>query len=251
MAHSDSSDANLASQLSRTLDANSVAAIVVAAGRGERFGAAENKVLLALCGRAIWLRSIDALRKCEAIGTIVLVVRACDRESIDTIVRGEGLPIMIATGGAERCDSVRAGLQTLLELEAPPAWVAVHDAARPLVSTIDIAAVIAAAYQSQAAILATRVRGTIKRAAGEWAINQTVDRRELWEAQTPQVFATAVLADAFARHRGRPVTDDAELVERSGVTVRLVPGSAENLKITQTEDLPIATAIFNHRINTP
>jgi 2-C-methyl-D-erythritol 4-phosphate cytidylyltransferase len=233
---------------------------VVAAGRGSRFGAAENKVLLPLAGVPIWVRSIEALQACSLIGTIVLVVRACDRSGIEP--EANKLGVIVVEGGEQRYDSVRAGLDALAAIDSTAPWVAVHDAARPLVPLDDVLSVIKAAAEQDAAILATPLRGTIKRGTikrgkgklGEGELGEgkrspieTVDRTDLWEALTPQVFATAVLRNAYTRHRGRPVTDDAELVERSGTPVCLVPGSAENLKITQAEDLIIAEAIFSQR----
>ena len=153
------------------------------------------------------------------------------------------LGVAVVVGGAERFDSVRAGIDRLAEIDDAAPWIAVHDAARPLVSAADIDAVILAAAKHRAAILATPVRGTLKRGRDDGQAIATVDRSDLWEALTPQVFATPVLRQAYDRYRGRPVTDDAELVERSGTPVCLVAGSAENLKITRAEDLEIAEAI--------
>lgn len=234
--------------------AGQVAAIVVAAGRGRRFGGGENKVLLQLGDRPIWRHAVDALRRCEWIGEIVLVIRPDDRPAVAGAAKQLGLHLV--DGGQERFDSVLAGLNELQRIpqgrggSASPPWVAVHDAARPLVPPADIDAVIAAAAQSGAAILATPIRGTIKRHLRSGSI-QTVDRSDLWEALTPQVFRLDRLRAAYDRWRGRPVTDDAEMVERSGFPVTLVPGSAENLKITQSEDLAIAQAILARRSSHP
>jgi len=237
--HSDSLPPSIASQA----PPKSVAAILVAAGRGRRFGSAENKVLLPLAGRAIWIRAVEALQSSAAIASIVLVVRPCDRADLESIANT--LSVSVIEGGQERYDSVRNGLRWLLESKDASPLIAVHDAARPLVSTADIDAVVNAAFVSQAAILATPVRGTIKRSFG--SRSSTVSRDHLWEALTPQVFAASVIHEAYDRHRGRPATDDAELVERTGTPVCLVPGSAENIKITQAEDLQIAEAIFSRR----
>jgi 2-C-methyl-D-erythritol 4-phosphate cytidylyltransferase len=250
-----SGDAAEDARLQPSTAAGQIAAIVVAAGRGRRFGGGENKVLLQLGDRPIWRHAVEALRGCASIGEIVLVIRRDDRAAVAEAA--EELDVRLVDGGQERYDSVLAGLTELRKLAqaAPnqsdasanlPQWVAVHDAARPLVPPADIDSVIAAAAQFGAAILATPIRGTIKRQAHDRTI-QTVDRRELWEALTPQVFRFDVLEAAYARWRGRPVTDDAEMVERSGFPVTLVPGSAENLKITQAEDLTIAQAILSRR----
>jgi len=230
-----------------TTTAGSVAAIIVAAGRGQRFGAEENKVLLPLAGVPIWVRAVNALKANAAIGRIVLVVRECDRPELEA--QATSLGVSMVEGGEQRYDSVRAGLNWLTQINDLSPFIAVHDAARPLVTAADIDAVIKAAVEHGAAILATRVRGTIKRECIGGKSIMTVDRSNLWEALTPQVFSASVLRAAYDRHRGRPATDDAELVERTGTPVCLVPGSAENLKITQPEDLPIAEAIFSRRMN--
>jgi len=122
----------------------------------------------------------------------------------------------------------------------------VHDAARPLVSATEVRNVVDAAAQTGAAVLATPISGTLKR-RGEQGNTTTIDRNELWEALTPQVFRFEIIDAAYRRWRGRPVTDDAEMVERSGFPVTLVPGSAENLKITRAEDLTLAHAILSRR----
>ena len=126
-------------------------------------------------------------------------------------------------------------------------WVAIHDAARPLVPAGDLADVLGEAFRSGAAILAAPLRGTIKLGSDQGKVARTVDRSRMWEALTPQVFRLELWKSAHRRWRGRPVTDDAELVERSGFEVSLVPGSAENLKITHPEDLVLAEAILARR----
>lgn len=246
MSHSDSPTPSVATQAPSQLQtppAKCVAAIVVAAGRGTRFGSAENKVLLPLAGRPIWIRAVEALQSSSFIASIVLVVRACDRVELEPIANSLG--VSVVEGGQERYDSVRSGLDWLARTNDTSPLVAVHDAARPLVSTTDIDAVVQAAFESGAAILATPVRGTIKRKTPGSTI--TVSRENLWEALTPQVFSATVLRAAYDWHRGRPATDDAELVERLGRHVSLVSGSAENIKITQSEDLQIAEAILSRR----
>lgn len=225
-------------------------AIVVAAGRGRRFGGGDNKVLYPLAGKPIWEHAVQALVASGRIGRIVLVIRPEDRGAI--AATAAALRIELADGGTERYDSVRSGLETLRQLSADDAaprgqrLVAIHDAARPLVSATEIGEVVDAADKTGAAILATPIRGTLKRRDGN-SHTTTVDRNELWEALTPQVFRFEIVAGAYDRWRGRPVTDDAEMVERSGFPVTLVPGSPENLKITRAEDLALAHAIVSRR----
>jgi len=199
--------------------------------------------LLNLAGLPIWIRSLEALQASPWISRVVVVVRACDRSEIEPIANEMGASVV--EGGAERFDSVRCGLDHLRSVGDTSPFVAIHDAARPLVTSDDIDAVVGAAMMSGAAILATPVRGTIKRL--RLGHVSTVPRSELWEALTPQVFAMELIRQAYDRHRGSPATDDAELIERCGVEVRLVPGSADNLKITNAEDLRIAEAMFASR----
>jgi 2-C-methyl-D-erythritol 4-phosphate cytidylyltransferase len=148
-------------------------------------------------------------------------------------------------GGAERQDSMRAGLAAL---PADIEWVAVHDAARPLGRSEDVGRVLAEAARSGAALLAVPVRDTLKRVhAG--TVAATLERAETWAAQTPQVFRASLLREALAKAAadGFLGTDDAQLVERLGVPVAIVEGDVRNLKITWPEDLELAEAIWRQR----
>ncbi|MGI9474772.1 MAG: 2-C-methyl-D-erythritol 4-phosphate cytidylyltransferase [Rubripirellula sp.] len=227
-----------------------VAAILPAAGSGQRFGSHRNKLFADLDGRPLWAHAVSRLAASSWVGRIVMSVS----ESDESIFRGEygslveELGVELVRGGEARTDSVRAGLE-LVDSDEHVRLVAIHDAARPLVRPSDLAAVFSAASQSDAAILATPVSGTVKRDLASGHASQTVDRRDLWIAQTPQVFRVGLLKEAYAKHNGRPATDDAQLVERMGHDVALVRGSADNLKITFPEDLLIATAILAQQSN--
>ncbi|MGI9590642.1 MAG: 2-C-methyl-D-erythritol 4-phosphate cytidylyltransferase, partial [Myxococcota bacterium] len=148
-------------------------------------------------------------------------------------------------GGAERQDSVRAGVEALPD---DAELVVVHDAARCLVRPEAVSRVIAVARQEGAAILAVPARDTIKRVAGT-RIVETPARAECWTAQTPQVFRTELLREGLAKAAadGYLGTDDAELVERLGVAVHVVPGDPDNLKLTHPEDLAVAERILEAR----
>jgi 2-C-methyl-D-erythritol 4-phosphate cytidylyltransferase len=218
-----------------------VAAVVVAAGRGERLGRAIPKAFVPLAGRPLLWHALQALGRAQSLDCIVPVVGAADRRHWDALapeLAGVSGLAPAVPGGARRQDSVRAGIAAL-----PPdaEWVAVHDAARPLVRPADVDRVVAEAKRGGAALLATPVRDTVKRVQ-EGRVVETPPRAELWAAQTPQVFRTAVLREALAKAEadGFTGTDDAELVERLGVRVRVVEGDARNLKITRPEDLPLA-----------
>ena len=228
----------------------SIAAIIPAAGSGSRFGSQRNKLFATLADRPLWYHSASRLRQQSLIGRIVMAVSASDRaifqsEFADLVAE---LNIELVDGGAERTDSVRSGLDTVGG-DSSVRFVAVHDAARPIVSDSDLAAVFATATQTGAALLATPVAGTVKRDCDQAMSSKTVDRRNLWIALTPQVFRIDLLTEAYEKYRGRPATDDAELVERIGHRVSLVRGSADNLKITHPEDLMIAAAILQRRQN--
>jgi len=158
------------------------------------------------------------------------------------------LEVELVAGGKERSDSVATAID-LLANDSSIRCVAIHDAARPLVSAADLEAVFTTATRTGAAILASPISGTIKRGTikgdlFDGARCETVDRRDLWVALTPQVFHVGLLIEAYKKHNGRPATDDAQLVERIGHDVALVRGSAENLKITYPEDLHLAEAIL-------
>ncbi len=225
-----------------------VAAVLVAAGRGERLGHVLPKAFVPLAGRPLVLRAAEALSAAPEVTCIVPVVPENEMERFRSLVAEAGAPAGLAApvaGGAERQDSVRAGVEAL-----PPGFdlVAVHDAARALVRPEAVSRVVAVAARAGAAILATPVRDTIKRVS-EGRVVATPDRATCWAAQTPQVFRVELLREALAKaasagHRG---TDDAELVERLGVAVHVVEGDPDNLKLTHPEDLVMAERLLAQR----
>ena len=187
-----------------------VAAVVVAAGRGERLGAPE-KVLLPLAGRAMLAWSLRALERAETIGPVVVVAGSHTLDAVGRLVRDEGFAKVqaIVAGGERRQDSVGAGLAALPEgVEI----VVIHDGARPLAEPELFDRCAAAAAESGAAIAATPVSDTLKRVA-EGDLTGTVDRAGLWAAQTPQAFRLALLRRATAANPGETVTDEAGLCE--------------------------------------
>jgi 2-C-methyl-D-erythritol 4-phosphate cytidylyltransferase len=225
-----------------------VAALVLAAGRGERFGAGRAKAFLPLAGRPLVVHAVEALAACDAIDWIVAVLPAAEIGRLAaaqwSAVAARKIIASVA-GGAERQDSMRAGLTAL---PADVELVAIHDAARPLVRPGDVARVIAAAARSGAALLAVPVRDTLKRVR-DGRVVETPPREGLWAAQTPQVFRAALLREALAKAEadGFQGTDDAQLIERLGCAVEIVEGDPSNLKITWPADLAWAEACVRER----
>jgi 2-C-methyl-D-erythritol 4-phosphate cytidylyltransferase len=219
-----------------------VGVIVVAGGRGTRFGGDVPKQYLPVAGVPLLRRTLEPFLQHPDVRRIVLVLPPTDVEAPPPWLRELAGPrLVLASGGAERADSVRAGLGAL---DAGCTTVLVHDGARPFVSAAVIGAVAAPARDGAAAIAAVPVSDTIKEAdAGDpTRVGRTVPRERLWRAQTPQGFPRALLerAHAEAASLGLAATDDAALVERLGAAVRLVPDSPRNFKVTTPDDLALA-----------
>lgn len=215
-------------------------AVIVAAGRGTRMGAAENKPYLTIAGRSVLAYTLDAFERCDMVQEIVIVAAPGEVERARAVAEAAGCRKLsaVVAGGAERQMSVLAGVEALTEADG----VLVHDAARPLVKPEAIAACCVAAEREGAAALAVPVKDTIKVTDRDGFIVSTPDRSVLWAVQTPQAFARAELLEAhrLAREDGAAATDDAMLLERLGRKIAVVPGDYRNLKITTPEDLKIA-----------
>ncbi len=221
----------------------SFAVILPAAGKSSRFRDQNyKKPFIPLENRPVWLHAAEKFTNRKDVQQTFLVIAPEDRERLQDKLGANAamLGIEIVEGGAERADSIS---NALARVRPDIDFVAVHDAARPCLAAEWIDAVFAAAVKSGAAILAAPISGTIKRVANQ-IITETVSREGLWEAQTPQVFARQLLIDAYARRSGSAATDDAQLVERLGHKVTVVPCSAMNIKITTKDDLRIATAML-------
>jgi 2-C-methyl-D-erythritol 4-phosphate cytidylyltransferase len=217
-----------------------VGVVVVAAGRGTRLGGETPKQYQPIGGVPMVLRAVRPFVTHPEVAQVALVLPLADAEHPPAFLRGvAGAGLMVVAGGAERADSVAAGLRAL----GPDCTVVlVHDAARPFVERAVIDAVIAHARAGEGAVAAVRVSDTLKQAASDdpTRVGRTVPREGLWRAQTPQGFPRAVLERAHVAGRDPGATDDAALVERTGVPVRLVPDSPRNMKVTTSEDLALA-----------
>ena len=220
------------------------AVILPAAGKSSRFSKHRKKVFVELKGRPVWVRTAEQFVNRSDVAQTILVVSPEDLDWFKEKFRPNlaFMDIEVVTGGAERADSVQ---NALARVRADIDFVAVHDAARPLIVKDWIDQVFHAAEKHEAAILATPVTSTLKRVDADLSIEETVPRKNLWEAQTPQVFRRQLLLDAYARRDNYQPTDEAELVERIGATVKIVTGSPFNLKITTMDDFRVAEHLLD------
>ncbi len=227
-----------------------VAAVIPAAGAGIRMGADRPKQFLSLAGKSILALTLDAFERCDVVSTVVLVVPAeeqdyCERE----IVSWHGLTKVrrIVPGGTRRQDSVRCGLEA-----CPPDCdiVVVHDGVRPLVRPGLIERVVSETREHGAAVAALPARETVKEVLeGGW-VGLTLDRRKVWMIQTPQAFRFSEVLEAHktaAEQGWEEMSDDAMMLERYGIPVRVVEGAEDNIKVTTPNDLEVARFFLGMR----
>lgn len=220
----------------------SIAALIVAAGRGERVGGQAPKQYWPIAGQPLLLWSARAFVRHGDIGPIQFVIGADQTSLFEKAVPAAVLERKPVVGGATRQDSVRNGLEALRELR--PEYVLIHDAARPLASRALIDRVIGALRAgADAAIPLLPVADTLRRreASGNWAL---VARDHLHRAQTPQGFRFDAILEAHLAHRGRQVTDDMSLAELAGLRIEAVAGEESNLKVTMPEDFVTAEKLI-------
>jgi 2-C-methyl-D-erythritol 4-phosphate cytidylyltransferase len=214
--------------------------ILVAGGSGRRFGGDLPKQFQPLGGRPMLVVTASRFIGLAGLGRVIVVAAPDAFARCETLLAPLGLPLRFAAAGAERQHSVASGLAAV---DAECRVVAVHDAARPLVTVDAIAACVAAARAHGAAILATPVPDTVKR-VGDGRIVDTIPRDDLWLAQTPQAFHVDLLRRAHGVAADAVATDDAALVERLGHAIAIVPGDPRNRKITTPADLAWAEAML-------
>ncbi len=221
------------------------AVILPAAGRSSRFGDPKQKKIYAeLDGRAVWLRALDPFLNRDDVAQLIVAISPDDRELFERRYRPSVafLNIRVVDGGAERYETVARALEVV---DPACEFVAVHDAARPCLTAEVVDAVFAAAREHGAALPGVPVADTLKRVGPDGIISETVSRAGLVAVQTPQAFRRDWLVQAYAnRSNVCQVTDDAQLVEAIGHSVRVVDGSPFNLKITTAPDLRLASAIL-------
>jgi 2-C-methyl-D-erythritol 4-phosphate cytidylyltransferase/2-C-methyl-D-erythritol 2,4-cyclodiphosphate synthase len=209
------------------------AALLVAAGRGHRAGGAIPKQYVTLAGEPVLRRAARSFLAHPAVDSVLVVIHPDDLALYENAVAGLDLPKPVF-GGAERQDSVRNGLEHLAASQ--PAKVLIHDAVRPFVDEQVISNVIDAVRDDRGALPALPVADTLKRAR-DGRVVATVDRAELWRAQTPQGFPFAPLLAAHRAAAGQTLTDDAAVAEAMGLAVTVVAGTESNFKITDAADL--------------
>ena len=223
------------------------AAVIPAAGRGERLGPGVPKALRTLAGLPILVHAVRAVAAARSIDLVVVAAPEDGVDEVRSLLAGidSEAEIVIVAGGDTRQGSVA---RALLALPADVDVVLVHDAARPLVP-VDVVDRVAAAVRSghDAVIPTLPVVDTVKEVDAEGVVTGTLDRSRLHAVQTPQGFVRAVLQRAHAASEGNDATDDAGLVERTGVLVHVVPGDEEAFKITRPIDLVLAEAILVRR----
>ena len=217
-------------------------AIVVAAGKGTRLGGDQPKQFLELCGVPIIIHTLRQFERCAEINEIIVVVPAESTAAFSSLAEKFAVRKLsrVVAGGATRAQSVRSGLNAIGDAEI----VAVHDGVRPFVTPDEIDRVVAAARAIGAAILVAPVADTIK-AVENGRVKGTRPRINLRRALTPQCFRYDLLKRAYDQvaeieAAGIDVTDDSSLVERLGIEIVAVEGSAQNIKITREEDLALA-----------
>jgi 2-C-methyl-D-erythritol 4-phosphate cytidylyltransferase len=215
--------------------------VIAAGGRGRRLGGSVPKQFLSLAGGPILQRTIALFESVGSVKEIVLVVPTQHMERTVRLVRRAAFRKVkeVVSGGVDRQESVWNGLTAVSQTIDV---VLVHDAVRPLVRPATIRAVIREAYRSRAAVVGVRVKDTMKVEGRPGFTTSTLQRDRLWAVQTPQGFRKKLLLDAHraAREAGYLGTDDASLVERLGVPVRIVEGDDWNVKITTRNDLLLA-----------
>ena len=217
-------------------------ALIPAAGFGARFHEGGPKALVPLQGKPMLLHALERLAASGRLKSAVIAVSPGHEDSFRKALANAPVPYALVEGGVTRRESVARAFLAV-KIENDDELILIHDAARPLVDSAEVAAVVDAAARTGAAIAGYSVVETIKRVHGG-AVVETVPRSDLFAATTPQVFRAGLLRSAVATDGGPETTDDAQLVERTGGSVTVVLTSRWNIKITYPEDLAWAEAFL-------
>lgn len=218
-----------------------ISVVIVAAGSSRRMG--ENKLLMKIYNETVLQKTLSAFDNAEKISEIILVCRQEDFVDFYSICRGLRTPMKIVTGGDSRTQSTLNGLDA-----CSGEIIAIHDGARPMITEDVINAAIQSAIDNGAAIPVVPIKDTIK-IVKDGVVSRTLYRNQLFAVQTPQVFRAGIIRQATetALESGTIFSDDASCVESQGIAVHTVAGSYDNIKITTTEDISLATLIVDRR----
>ena len=219
--------------------------LIVAAGSGQRFGGELPKQYQALAGKPMLRHSLETFASHPGIAGILVAIHPAQRDLYDQASAGIAKLLPPAHGGATRQGSVLNGLERLVAEK--PDYVLIHDAARPLIDADTIDRTIVALKDHPAILVAVPVVDTIKRGAGT-RVGDTVDRRDLWRAQTPQAFHFQAILEAHRKVAGGELTDDAAVAEAAGIPVTFVTGSERNFKVTTQDDMERAERMIGTQL---
>ena len=223
-----------------------ITAIIVAAGSSRRMGF--DKLFANLAGKPVIAHSIDAFEKCPQVDEIIIVAREERLQDFENMVKEQKFRkvVKIVGGGDERHISVWNGLQSV---NAGTDYVAIHDGARPLVTPELIQQCIALAEQEGAVSCSAPIPDTVKRASTDQMVTESVERSGLWAMQTPQVFSSGLILQAYAAiiAKNEHVTDEVSAVQKLGKKIALLKNDDWNLKITFPRDLEMAEYILQIR----
>jgi 2-C-methyl-D-erythritol 4-phosphate cytidylyltransferase len=219
--------------------------IIVAAGSSERMGF--DKLFAPVGSKPVIAHTIDAFERTKSVDEIVLVGRDDSLAELRKLLGAKTKVRQIIAGGAFRHDSVRAGLENI---DPNADFIAVHDAARPMITPEKVLRVLVACQTHGAAALAEPITDTLKRADVDLVVRESVDRHQLYAMQTPQIFARELLVEAYRAlaAKNESVTDEVSAVERLGRKVVLVPNQDFNFKITYPRDLQLAEMVLRQRV---
>ena len=224
-----------------------VSAIIVAAGSSRRMGF--DKLFAPLAGKPVLWYSLRAFSDCKEVDEILVVTREDRMDEVEKLVAREGLPKVrkVVTGGAERHISVWNGLQAVDSKNSE--FIAIHDGARPLTTPKLIKASIDLARHHGAACCASQIPDTVKRASIEQMVTESVERTGLWAMQTPQIFASSLILQAYASviAKHEMVTDEVSAVQKLGTRIALLKNDDWNFKITFPHDLELAEHVLSLR----
>ncbi|NQT47894.1 MAG: 2-C-methyl-D-erythritol 4-phosphate cytidylyltransferase [Chloroflexi bacterium] len=220
-----------------------VGAVIAAAGDSRRMGGVD-KLFTEVAGKPVLARVLEVFQECAAVDQVVVVLNKASLEAGRSLVKQCGFSKVkaLCRGGERRQDSVSEGLKRLDGC----GWVVIHDGARPCVTVELIEKGLAEASETGAAIAAVPVKETVKIVGVGRTIQGSPRREDLWIAQTPQVFRSDIIVEAYGRQE-EEVTDDAALVEALGYEVKVYMGSYDNIKITTPEDLALAEMLLRNK----